>query len=68
MKLISRKELETIYGDSNDTITFGLDRSVSRSHRFQRLISRITAALGHILLLNTIIYGESKTIIRFDLQ
>ena len=30
-----------------------LDRSISRSHRFQRLIFRKAAELGHMLLLNT---------------
>ena len=30
-----------------------LGRSISRSHRFQRLISRKVAELGHMLLLNT---------------
>ncbi len=38
---------------SNDTITFDLERSISRSHGFQRLMSRKAVELGHILLLNT---------------
>ncbi len=31
----------------------GLERSISRSFTFQRLISRKRAELGHMLLLNT---------------
>ena len=34
-----------------------LERSLARSLRFQRLISRKGAELGHVLLLDTITYG-----------
>ena len=50
------KHLQKIYGESIDVITFDccdLERSISKSLRFRRFLSRKGADSGHVLLLNT---------------
>ena len=48
MKLYMGSQIELSHLTLSD-----LERSISRSHRFQRLISRKAAQLGHMILLNT---------------
>ncbi len=64
VNLINIKHIkERIYGESTDAITFDfsdLERLMTKSLRFGKLISRKGAELGHMLLLN--INGECKDI------
>ncbi len=50
--LLINHQKDSIYGKSNGTFTFDLERSESMSLRFQSLTSRKGAQLGPQLLLN----------------
>ncbi len=64
-------KMEVIYGEFNCTIDLTLrdiERSHSRSLRFESLISRKGTRLGHILLLNIIFNRKEYMESQIDLK